>query len=329
MVSKQGRKTYLVTGGAGFIGSHVSDALIQAGHDVLVIDDLSTGQVKNLDKVIDHPNFHFVRASISDQIVMDRLGSQSDIIIHLAAAVGVSFVVEHPVQTIRTNVNGTEAVLETALRYNCPVMIASTSEVYGKGSKIPFAEDDDILLGPSSKSRWGYAASKLVDEFLGLSYQREFGLPVLIFRLFNTVGPRQVGRYGMVIPRFVQQALLGKSITVYGDGQQQRCFCDVRDVVRALLSLAETPDAFGQVYNIGNNEEVTIEALAQRIKTIVGSSSEIVFIPYEQAYAPGFEDMQRRVPSTDRIEATIGWHAEHSLDDILKGVIAYQQSRLD
>jgi UDP-glucose 4-epimerase len=321
-------KTFLVTGGAGFIGSHLADALLADGHRVLVIDNLSTGSLENIAHLLDHPNFHFARASITDGIVMDRLASQAQVIVHLAAAVGVQLIVAHPVHTIETNVNGTEAVLQAALRYGCRALLASTSEVYGKGSKIPFSEEDDVLLGASSRSRWAYAASKMVDEFLGLAYQREYGLEVVPFRLFNTVGPRQTGRYGMVVPRFVRQALRGEPITVYGDGSQSRCFCDVRDVVGALLGLAEHPKAPGQVYNIGSSEEVSISELAERVKALTGSDSPIVTVPYSEAYGPGFEDMQRRVPDTTRIHALLGWRPQYSLDEVLQAVIAYEQKRI-
>ena len=255
--------TYLITGGAGFIGSHLADVLLADGHEVLAIDDLSTGTMKNIRHLHDNPHFHFARANITDEIVMDRLASQANIIVHLAAAVGVKLIVERPVYTIETNVIGTGAVLQAALRYNCRVLLASTSEVYGKGSKFPFGEEDDVLLGTTSKSRWAYAASKMVDEFLALAYHREHGLEAVPFRLFNTVGPRQTGRYGMVIPRFIDQALQGEPITVYGDGSQSRCFCDVRDVVRAVMSLAQHTEVSGQLYNIGSTEEITILELAQ------------------------------------------------------------------
>jgi UDP-glucose 4-epimerase len=321
------QKTILITGGAGFIGSHLADALVAANYRVLAIDDLSTGRFDNIVRLIPNPNFHFARANITDGIVMDRLASQADIIVHLAAAVGVMLIVEHPVHTIQTNVMGTEAVLQAALRYGCRALLASTSEVYGKGSKIPFSEEDDVLLGASSHSRWAYASSKMVDEFLALAYQREYGLEVVPFRLFNTVGPRQTGRYGMVIPRFVRQALKNEPITVYGDGSQSRCFCDVRDVVRALVSLTQHPEAPGRVYNIGSTEEVTIRELAERVKAITQSDSAIIEVPYAEAYAPGFEDMQRRVPDISRLHTLIGWHPQHTLDEILHSVIAYEQTR--
>lgn len=321
-------KTYLITGGAGFIGSHLSEYLVAQGNRVLVIDNLSTGRLSNIERLLEHPNFHFARADITDGMVLDRLASESDIIVHLAAAVGVQLIIEHPVHTIRTNINGTEAVLEAALRYGCRILIASTSEVYGKGSKFPFGEEDDLLLGASSKSRWAYAASKLVDEFLSFAYRREYGLETISMRFFNTVGARQTSRYGMVIPRFVQQALRGETITVYGDGSQSRCFCDVRDVVRAIVSLSLHPDGPGFVYNIGGTEEISMNALAERVKSLTGSASPIVRIPYDQAYAPGFEDMMRRIPDTSRLEELIGWKPSYILDDILHSVIECEKKAL-
>jgi len=315
--------TYLITGGAGFIGSHLSDALLAAGQRVLVIDDLSTGRYANVAHHAGNPRFHFARASIRDAIVLDRLASQADVIVHLAAAVGVQLIVQQPVHTIETNVMGTEAVLKAALRYRSRVLIASTSEVYGKGSRIPFSEDDDVLLGPSSKSRWSYAASKMVDEFLALAYRDEYGLEVVPVRLFNTVGPRQTGRYGMVVPRFVGQALRGEPITVYGDGQQTRCFCHVSDVVRAIVALSDEPSAEGEVFNVGSTEEVTIEALARRTVALSRSSSPIVTVPYDEAYEAGFEDMRRRIPDTSKIRRAVSWEPRIDLDGILQSVIAY------
>jgi len=317
----QQAKTYLVTGGAGFIGSHLVESLLATGHRVFALDDLSTGRAANLDAVRRHPNFHLARAGVTDAIVLDRLASQSDIVIHLAAAVGVKLIVNHPVETIEINVNGTEAVLKAALHYDCRIVIASTSEVYGKGSRIPFAEDDDVLLGSTMKSRWSYAASKMIDEFLALAYHAEFGLPVTILRLFNTVGPRQRGRYGMVVPRLVAQALAGEPMTVYGTGEQRRCFCDVRDVVEAILGLADHREAIGRVFNIGSTEETTILSLAERVRELADRASSIRRIPYDRAYPPGFEDMQRRVPDTSRIHGLLGWTPRRRLDEILAGVI--------
>ncbi len=317
--------SYLITGGAGFIGSHLAEALLANGEQVAIIDDLSTGRFENIAPLIHHPHFHFAIADIRDAVVLDRLASEADVIIHLAAAVGVKLVVEKPVHTITTNVAGTEAVLQAALRYRCRVLITSTSEVYGKGSRVPFSEDDDVVLGPTSKSRWGYAASKMVDEFLGLAYYREYGLPVVPFRLFNTVGPRQTGRYGMVIPRFIGEAMRNDPIVVYGDGQQSRCFCDVSDVVRALIGLSEHPQAPGKLFNIGSQEEITIRDLAERVKRLTNASSPIQLLPYDQAYAPGFEDMRRRLPDTSRVRALLGWQPRYTLDETLTRIYAFMQ----
>jgi UDP-glucose 4-epimerase len=317
----------LITGGAGFIGSHLAERLLDSGKEVAILDDLSTGRFENIAHLVGRPGFSFAIASITDTPVLDRLASESHAIVHLAAAVGVKLVVERPVQTIETNIMGAEAVLKAAARYRAKVLIASTSEVYGKGTRVPFREDDDVVLGPTSRSRWAYAASKMVDEFLGLAYYHKYNLPVVIARLFNTVGPRQTGRYGMVVPRFVQQVLKGDPITVYGDGSQSRCFCDVSDTVRALETLLEEDDAVGRVFNVGSTEEVTILELARRVKALLDSDSPIEFIPYAQAYAPGFEDMQRRVPDISRIRALTGWQPQLQLNDILQRVAAWQQNR--
>ncbi|SVA52012.1 uncharacterized protein METZ01_LOCUS104866 [marine metagenome] len=323
-----GNQTFFLTGGAGFIGSHLTEAILAGGDRVLSIDNLSTGSMDNVTHFLGHPNHRFEQASITDRGVMERMASEADVIVHLAAAVGVKLIVEHPVQTIETNVMGTEEILRVALRNKCRVLIASTSEVYGKGSKFPFAEEDDVLLGATSKSRWAYAASKMVDEFLGLAYWREFGLDVVPFRLFNTIGPRQTGQYGMVVPRFIRQALGGEPITVYGDGSQRRCFCDVRDVVPAILGLAGHSDAPGRVYNIGGTEEVSIQELAERVVEMTESDSQIIKVPYSEAYAPGFEDMERRVPDTERIHKLLGWKPKRSLREILSDVISYERRRI-
>ncbi len=321
------QRTFLLTGGAGFIGSHLCERLLELGHRVLVLDDLSTGNRDNIAHLLDHPALHFARCRVDHQAVLDRLTSEADTVIHLAAAVGVQLIVERPVDTIRTNVLGTEVVLQAALRYGCQVMLASSSEVYGKGTRIPFHEDDDVVLGASHLSRWAYSASKMVDEFLGLAYHRQYDLRVVVARFFNTVGPRQTGRYGMVVPRFVSQALRGEPITVYGDGSQSRCFLHVEDLVEALVGLLEHPASNNRVFNVGSTEEVTILELARRIKTLSGSDSPIVFVPYRDAYAPGFEDMQRRLPDLSRITDHIGWQPRRRLDDILASVIEHQRAQ--
>ena len=315
----------LITGGAGFIGSHLAEALLARGDTVTIIDNLSTGKFDNITHLVGHPRFRFAIDDITNEMVMDRLASECDVIFHLAAAVGVMLIVEQPVHTIETNVMGTEAVLKAALRYRAKVLLASTSEVYGKGNQIPFREEDDVVLGPTCRSRWAYAASKMVDEFLGLAYHREKGLPVTVFRLFNTVGPRQTGQYGMVIPRFVQQALKGEPLTVYGDGRQSRCFLHVEDAVEAILALAEAPEAVGEVFNIGSTVEVDIAALAQRVIELAsggqGEGAQVRFIPYEEAYAVGFEDMRRRVPDISKIRRVTGWAPVRSLDETLIDVV--------
>ena len=316
---------YLITGGTGFIGSHLAEALLAQNHSVTVIDNLSTGRFDNIAHLTGHPNFRFAVDNITNEMVLDRLASECDIIFHLAAAVGVKLIVEHPVHTIETNIMGTEAVLKAALRYRAKVLVASTSEVYGKGIKVPFAEEDDVVLGPTTRSRWSYAASKMVDEFLALAYYHERSLPAVVFRLFNTVGPRQTGQYGMVVPRFVEQALRNEPITIYGDGNQSRCFCDVSDVVCALIALSAHPEAIGHVFNIGNTEEVSITQLAERIIKVTKSRSTLEYIPYSEAYAPGFEDMQRRVPDTRKIQALIGWTPQIKLDGIIERVAQHQR----
>ncbi len=317
-------KRYLITGGAGFIGSHLAETLVNRGDQVTVIDDLSTGRFANIEHLAGLPNFAFAIDTITHTVVMDRLVSECDVIFHLAAAVGVELIVRDPVRVIETNVLGSHAVLQTAARYRKKVLIASTSEIYGKSAQVPFREDDDRVLGPTTKARWSYSDSKAIDEFLGLAYHRQRGLPVVIFRLFNTVGPRQTGQYGMVVPRFVRQALEGRPITVYGDGSQSRCFCNVSDVVEALLALAGRPAAVGEVFNVGNTHEVSILELAQRILTLAGRSpEEVVFIPYDEAYEPGFEDMQRRVPDTSKIRALTGWEPRLSLEETLAQVLEY------
>lgn len=318
----------LITGGAGFIGSHLAERLLAAGYSVTIIDNLSTGRIENLLALEGHPRFKSAIEDIRNINVMDRLVSECDVIFHLAAAVGVQRIISEPIETIETNIGGTEVVLKAARRYRKKVMIASTSEVYGKGVRFPFHEDDDSLLGPTTRSRWSYATSKAVDEFLALAYNKEAGLQVVIFRLFNTVGPRQRGQYGMVVPRFINWALTGEPIMVYGDGQQQRCFGNVLDVVKAIHALSETPSAVGQVFNIGSNEEVTIAQLGERVLERTGSNSEIRYIPYEEAYEAGFEDFRRRVPSLDKIQRTIEWSPTTPLDETLDQMIAYQREEL-
>ena len=306
---------YLITGGAGFIGSHLAEALLGAGHQVTAIDDLSTGRMQNLVALASHDDFQLVVETITNTTVMDRLVSECDLIVHLAAAVGVELIVRSPVHTIETNVMGTETVLRTARRYRKKTLIASTSEIYGKLNNVPFKEGDDSLIGATTHHRWAYATSKALDEFLALAYHKEKGLPVVVFRLFNTIGPRQRGRYGMVVPRFVRQALLGADITVYGDGQQSRCFCDVRDVVPALMDLAVEARAEGRVFNVGKQAEITILDLARKVKEMTKSQSSIILVPYEQATQEGFEDMRRRVPDIGRINELLGWepHSRNQL----------------
>lgn len=319
----------LITGGAGFIGSHLTRRLLERGDQVAILDNLATGNFDNITPFVGAPGFSFAIDDLNNTLVVDRLASQADAIVHLAAAVGVQLVVERPTETIETNVLGTHAVLAAARRYRCRTLIASTSEVYGKGVRIPFNEDDDLLLGPSSRSRWSYAASKLLDEFLGLAAYREHGLPVTIMRFFNTVGPGQTGRYGMVVPRLVRQALRREAITVYGDGEQSRCFCHVADTVRALIALLDNPQhTSGEIYNIGSSQEVTINQLAEAVIERTDTSSKITYVPYSDAYAPGFEDMRRRVPDTTKLRTAVGWAPQHTLDQILDDVIAFERTRL-
>jgi len=313
----------LITGGAGFIGSHLAEYLLVRGDEVFVIDDLSTGRLENVAHLRTHPRFKLAVETILNETVMDRLVSECDVIYHLAAAVGVELIIKSPVETIERNILGTDVVLRLAARYLRKVLITSTSEIYGKSEAVPFKEDDDRVLGPTTKSRWSYSCSKGIDEFLALAYYKEKRLESVIMRLFNTVGPRQTGRYGMVIPRLVKQALAGKPLTVYGDGQQVRCFTYVDDVVAAAVKLMETPEAVGQVFNIGNDQGVTIAELAEKIKKFTKSSSEIIFIPYDQAYEEGFEDMRLRVPRLEKAKRTIGYSPKVQLDEILKKVIEH------
>ncbi len=313
----------LITGGAGFIGSHLAEALLAADHEVSVLDNLSTGSMDNIVQLKGHPRFHYTIDSVTNEPLLAEHIDQCDTVVHLAAAVGVKLIVEAPVHTIETNVHGTEVVLKHANKKKKLVVIASTSEVYGKSSAVPFREDADLVLGPTAKHRWAYACSKAIDEFLALAYWKEKKLPVVIVRLFNTVGPRQTGRYGMVIPRFVQQALAGDPMTVFGDGSQSRSFTHVGDVVGALVSLMQEPRAVGDVFNIGNRAEITILELAERIKAITGSTSSIVRVPYDEAYEQGFEDMPRRVPDLTKLNQLIGYEPRVQLDEILRSVIEH------
>lgn len=317
----------LVTGGAGFVGSHLTEALIDAGHHVQVVDDLSTGTIDNIQRFKGHPQFRYVIDTVFNESLTAELVDGADVVFHLAAAVGVKLIVERPVHSIETNVHGTEVVLRHANKKKKLVFVASTSEVYGKSAAVPFREDADLVLGATTRHRWAYACSKMLDEFHALAYYKERRLPVVVFRLFNTVGPRQTGQYGMVLPNFVRQALAGDPITVFGDGTQSRSFTYVGDVVRALLALMAEPAAIGQVVNIGNVEEVTIRALAERVKAATGSSSPIVTIPYDQAYDPGFEDMPRRVPDLAKIRALIGYEPRVGLDEIIRSVVADFRAR--
>ena len=312
----------LITGGAGFVGSHLAEELLRRGDEVFVIDDLSTGRIDNIEPLKRNPKFHYVIDSVHNERVLAEWIDRCDVVYHLAAAVGVKLIVESPVNTIETNVHGTEVVLKLANKKKKKVLITSTSEVYGKSTAVPFREDQDLVLGPTTKGRWSYACSKAIDEFLAIAYWHEKRLPVIIVRLFNTVGPRQTGRYGMVIPNFVQQALSNEPITVYGDGEQSRAFGYVGDIARALADLARHPQAVGEVFNIGNTTEITMNALAERIRQMTGSLSEIVHIPYDRAYEQGFEDMPRRVPDISKIQRLTGYQPSVELDEILERVIA-------
>jgi UDP-glucose 4-epimerase len=313
----------LITGGAGFIGSHLAELLLSQGHEVFVLDNLSTGSIDNIAHLKGHKQFHYTIDSVTNEPVLAELVDQADVVFHLAAAVGVKLIVEQPVHTIETNVKGTEVVLTHANKKKKLVLVASTSEVYGKSTAVPFSEDDDLVLGSTVKHRWAYACSKAIDEFLALAYWKEKKLPVIIVRLFNTVGPRQTGQYGMVIPNFVRQALAGQPITVFGDGTQTRSFTYVGDVVDALVKLVHEPRAVGRVFNVGNGYEISIRDLAERVKMLAGSASGIVTIPYDEAYEAGFEDMPRRVPDTTRIRELIGYEPKVQLDEILEKVIDY------
>lgn len=317
-----GRATYLVTGGCGFVGSHLVDALLARGDSVLVLDNLSTGRLSNLDAAWGHPALRFVQGSILDELVVDELVHQADVVVHLAAAVGVKLVVEQPLQSLTTNLRGGQIVIQAAHRYRRTILIASTSEIYGKNAAGPLRESADRVLGSPGVVRWAYSAAKAVDEILANAYHAERGLPTIVARLFNTVGCRQSPSYGMVVPRLVRQALRGEPLTVFGDGRQTRCFAHVADVVDALLRLLDHPGAIGGTFNVGSSEEVTIAELARRIVAGTASASEICLIPYEQAYGPGFEDMVRRVPDTTRLRRLTGWVPRHTLDDVLREMVA-------
>lgn len=319
----------LITGGAGFIGSHLAEELLSRGHAVHVLDDLSTGSIGNIRHLRAETAFDYTIDSCHDARVVTELIDDADYIYHLAAAVGVQLIVDSPVRTIETNVHTTEIVLAQASKKSKPVFLASTSEVYGKSSALPFTEDGDIVMGATTRGRWSYACSKALDEFLALAYFRERGLPTIVGRMFNTVGPRQSGRYGMVVPNLVRQALAGQPITVYGNGEQKRCFCHVRDVVRALCALLDRADLAGEVFNIGSTEEVSMLELAHRIRAATGSDSEVTLVPYEEAYGEGFEDMRRRVPDISKIERVLDWRPTLTLDQILDEVITHQRTRVD
>lgn len=318
---------YLITGGAGFVGSHLSEHLLQQGHTVTVIDDLSTGSMRNIAHLRDQSGFRHVIGDMYNPPLLAELVDDADAVFHLAAAVGVKLIVESPVRTMETNIRCTELLLAVAEKKRKKVLLTSTSEVYGKSTDLPFREDGDLVLGATTRGRWSYACSKAIDEFLAIAYWREKKLPTVVVRLFNTVGPRQTGQYGMVIPRFVQQALAGEDITVYGDGTQQRCFGHVADVVRALAELMNHDAAVGGVFNIGSQEEISIVDLARRVIELTGSESEIRFVPFAEAYDDDFEDMRRRIPSVVKLQETIGWSPSRKLDEILEDVIAYYGER--
>ena len=315
----------LITGGAGFIGSHLTEALLQRGDEVSIVDNLSTGTPENISHLLSHPSLELTKGSVTDLYLMERLAEPCDQIYHLAAAVGVRLIMERPLETIETNIRGTEIILQVASRFNCKVAIASTSEIYGKNSSGPLGEDHDRVMGSVKKQRWAYANTKTLDEFLALAYYRDRGLQVVILRFFNTVGPRQSGEYGMVIPRFVRQALAGEPIRVFGDGRQTRCFCHVSDTVRGMMALMDHPNAVGDVFNLGNPAEIAIEDLAKKVKAMTGSASPIVSVPYGEAYGEGFEDMKRRVPDLTKIGALVGYEPQMDLESTLRSVIEHFQ----
>ena len=320
---------YLITGGAGFIGSHLAERLLDRGDRVVLLDNLSTGSVENIRHLKSSAHMQYHLDGIENRQLLAELVDDADRVVHLAAAVGVKLIVESPVRTIETNVNGTQLILEAACKKKKLVLTASTSEVYGKNTNVPFREDADLVLGPTTKGRWSYAASKALDEFLALSYWKEKKLPVIVARLFNTVGPRQTGRYGMVLPNFVKSALENSAITVYGSGKQSRCFCDVRDTIDALIRLMDSPQAIGEVVNVGSTEEITIEDLARRVKERIGSSSPIKYVSYDQAYEAGFEDMMRRVPAIEKLYALTGFRPRIALNGIIDGVVAFFRQKTE
>jgi len=322
----------LITGGAGFLGSHLAEALLKEGHEVLILDDLSTGNITNIHHLKQYERFRYWVDSLAQRPLLAELVDESDIVFHLAAAVGVRLIVESPVHTIETNVNGTELVLKAANKKKKPVFIASTSEVYGKSTRVPFREDNDLVLGSTVKGRWSYAASKLLDEFLALAYWKEKKLPVFVARFFNIVGPRQSARYGMVLPNFISQAMSGEDVTVFGTGKQTRCFCYVCDAVKAIVGLVQRPEAVGEIYNIGSDQEISIEELAHRVISQLGSRSRICHVPYEIAYEEGFEDMLRRVPSLEKIKSLTGWQPSTPLDtciDLVARQIKQREARME
>jgi len=318
----------LITGGAGFIGSHLAEQLVADGHGVVLVDDLSTGSLENIAGLLDHPSVEFVRESVRNEMTMTTLVDRCDMIYHLAAAVGVQLIVDRPVHTIETNIHGSEVMMNLANKFRRKIFVASTSEVYGKNTKVPFAEDDDVTLGPTHFTRWSYACSKMVDEFLALAYHDQYGLPTVICRFFNTVGPRQTGQYGMVVPRFVQRALAGETIDIYGTGSQSRCFCNVSDVVGAIIKLMDCDDAEGQVINVGTDESVSIEDLANKIIDMTGSSSTTRKLSYEEAYGRPFDDMLTRLPSLEKVNRLIGYKPTVTLEQTLQQVIDFERGRL-
>ncbi len=318
-------KKVLITGGAGFIGGHLSKLFLEKGWEVTIIDNLLSGRMENIEELKSNPNFKFVIEDIRNEMVIDRLASDTDLIIHLAAALGVFSIVNSPLESLEINIDGTEKVLKAANRYKKKILIASTSEVYGKSTKYPYAEDDDTVFGATTKNRWSYAAAKQLDEFMGLAYYNSYNLPVVVFRLFNTVGPRQRGHYGMVVPRFVKWALKNEDIQIYGDGTQSRCFGNVFDVIEAIYKLSQEEKALGQVFNIGSTDELTIKQLAEKVIELTGSKSQIKLIPYENVYGKGFEDMTKRVPDITKIKATIDWKPTTKIDDTLMQVIEYEK----